>query len=191
MIEVQYTPVVTRIIIHTVTPGLIVGSGGENIRNAVELLKIKFDLKNPQIDVQRIENPFLDPHIVAKNIAISVENNVNVKRLGDYYLSKIMHAGAIGCEIVLSGKISGQRARKERFSAGYIKKCGKPAEEDVMTGFAVANPKLGNIGVTVKIMLKHKEISKSMRIKEIEEKKPEIVEESEINEEKEKPKESE
>ena len=35
-IEVQYTPVVTRIIIYTTTPGLIIGSGGERIKEIVD-----------------------------------------------------------------------------------------------------------------------------------------------------------
>lgn len=162
MIEIQYTPIVTRIIIHTVTPGLIVGSGGERIRQMVEELKKNFSIKNPQIDVQRIENQFLDPNVVAQNIAQQIERGTNFKRLGEFYVSKIMQSGATGCELVLAGKLSGQRSRTERFSAGYLKKCGDPARKDVMKGFALANPKLGNIGIKVKIMLKHKEISKTI-----------------------------
>ncbi len=157
-IEVQYTPVVTRIIIYTTTPGLVIGAGGEKIRETAELLKNRFKIENPQIDVQRISNPDLDPDIVAQNIASSIENGINYKKLGNFYVQKIREAGATGCEIVLSGKISGQRSRKERFIAGYIKKAGEPAERDVDVGFAVANPKLGNIGVTVKIMLRHTDI---------------------------------
>jgi len=153
MIEVQYTPVATRIIIHTTTPGLIIGSGGERIKETAELLKEKFKIENPQIDIQKISDPDLDPVIVAQTIAAAIETGVNYKRLGNFYLQKIMDAGAIGCEMVFAGKLSGQRSRVERFTDGYIKKCGNPAEKDVAKGFALANPKLGNIGITVKIML--------------------------------------
>ena len=158
MIEIQYTPIVTRIIIYTVTPGLIVGSGGERIRETVEELKAKFKIKNPQIDVQRIENQFLDPYVVAQSIAQQLERGTNFRRLGEFYISKIMQSGAIGCELVVSGKVSGQRSRTERFRAGYLKKCGDPALKDVMKGFALANPKLGNIGVKVSIMMRHNEV---------------------------------
>jgi small subunit ribosomal protein S3 len=156
-IEVQYTPIVTRIIIHTVTPGLVIGAGGERIRETVEKLKEKFKIENPQIDVQKIDRPNLDPSIVAQSIAMSLENNVNYKRLGNFYVEKIMEAGAIGCEIIMSGKMSGERSRRGRFTAGYLKKCGETANRFVSKGFAVANPKLGNIGVTVKIMMKRPE----------------------------------
>ena len=158
-VEVQYTPVVTRIVLYTTTPGLVIGSGGERIKETVEMLKKEFGIENPQIDVQKIDNPDLDPNIVAQTISSSIESGVNFKKLGNYYIQRIMDAGAIGCEVVLSGKISGQRGRRERFVAGYLKKCGEPAKRDVIKGFSVANPKLGNIGVTVKIMIRRTELS--------------------------------
>ena len=152
-IVIQHTPVVTRIILYTTTPGLVIGSGGERIRETAEILKKEFGLENPQIDVQRIENPDMDPTIVAQTIAASVEGGMNHKRLCEYFLQRIMEAGAVGCEIVMAGKLSGQRGKTQRFIAGYLKKCGEPSKRDVVKGFAVATPKLGNIGVTVKIMV--------------------------------------
>ncbi len=162
-IEVQHTPIVTRIVIYTTTPGLVIGAGGERIREATELLKEKFKIENPQIDVQKIDNPDLDPHIVAQNITAALETGVNYKKLGNYYAQRIMESGAIGCEIVVSGKMSGQRSRKERFVAGYLKKCGEPSKRDVVKGFAVATPKLGSIGVTVKIMIRHADMLQMAR----------------------------
>ncbi len=158
-IEVQYTPVVTRIVLYTTTPGLIIGSGGERIKETMEILHRDYGIENPQIDVQKIDDPDIDPNIVAQNIASSIESGVNFKKLGNYFLQRIMESGAIGCEIVITGKLSGQRGRRERFIAGYLKKCGEPSKRDVMKGFALANPKLGNIGVTVKIMMKRMELS--------------------------------
>jgi len=162
-VEVQQTPIMTRIVIHTTTPGLVIGTGGENIKRVVEILKTKYNIENPQIDIKKIESPDLDPQIVAKSIATSIESGVNHKRLGNYYAQKIMDAGAIGCEIILSGKLSGERSRRVRFVEGYIKKCGEPSERDVLTGFSLANPKLGNIGVTVKIMLKYTDVLRDLQ----------------------------
>ena len=151
-IEIQHTPVVTRIVLYTTTPGLIIGSGGERIKEMAETIKSKYKIDNPQIDVQKIDDADLDPVISAQSIANQIEGGVNYKRLGNYYLDRIMQAGATGCEIIITGKLSGERSRRERFYAGYLKKCGEPARREVMKGFALANPKLGNIGVTVKIM---------------------------------------
>lgn len=153
-IEVQHTPIVTRIIIHTTTPGLVIGTGGERIKETIEILKEKFKIENPQVDVQKIDNPDVDPHIVAQTIANSLEGGINYKKLGNHYLTRIMNAGAVGCELLFAGKLSGERSRRQLFNAGYLKKCGYPAQTEVLKGFAVANPRLGNIGITVKIMPK-------------------------------------
>ena len=161
-IDIQHTPIVTRIIVWTTTPGIVIGTGGENIREMTERLKKDFHLENPQIDVQKIYEPDMEPNIVAQNIASAIEANTNYKRLGNYYAQKIMNSGAIGCEIVIAGKLAGQRSKTARFTAGYLKKCGEPAMRDVITGFAVANPKLGNIGIKVKIMVRHSDFSKKL-----------------------------
>ena len=63
-----------------------------------------------------------------------------------------MDAGALGAEIVLSGKVTGARSRVEKFNRGYIKHNGEPAEEVVDHGQGVAVMKLGTIGVNVKII---------------------------------------
>jgi small subunit ribosomal protein S3 len=168
-IEVQHTPVVTRIIVYTTTPGLVIGSGGERVQEVSAMLKKKFGIENPQIDVQKISNPDLNATVVAQSIVSAIENGVNHKKLGNFYLQKIMNAGAIGCELVFSGKISGERSRKVRFAAGYLKKSGKPSEDDVVKGFAVANPRLGNIGITVKIMIRYSQLKLKDEAKEPEE----------------------
>ncbi len=151
-IEIQYTPLGTRIIIYTVSPGLVIGSGGGKIREITEELK-RMGIENPQIDVQKIHKPDIDPHVVAQSIASALEKHVNYKKLGKYYTERIMKAGAVGCEIVIAGKLGGEKARTERFIEGYIKKAGEPAERDVVSSRAVANPPLGNICVNVKIMI--------------------------------------
>lgn len=165
-IEVQHTPIVTRIIVYTTTPGLVIGSGGERVQEVSAMLKKKFGIENPQIDVQKISNPDLNATVIAQSIVSAIENGVNHKKLGNFYLQKIMNAGAIGCELVFSGKISGERSRKVRFAAGYLKKSGKPSEDDVITGFAVANPRLGNIGITVKIMIRYSQLKLKEEVKE-------------------------
>jgi len=154
-IEVAHTPLGVRIMIHTSSPGLVIGHGGEKIREVSEKLRTQFGLENPQIDVQKISNPDLDPMIVSQSIAAALERGMNVKKIGHYYLDRVMRAGAIGCELKIQGKLGGEKARSERFTDGYIKKCGEPAMRDVIKGHAVALPKLGKIGVTASIMIVH------------------------------------
>jgi small subunit ribosomal protein S3 len=154
LIEIAYTPLGVRVIIHTTSPGLVIGHGGDKIREVSEKLR-KLGIENPQIDVQKISNPDIDPMIVSQSIAAAMTRGMNVKKIGNYYLDRVMRAGAIGCEIVIKGKISGEKARSERFITGYLKKCGEPAMRDVVKAQATALPKLGTIGITTSIMITH------------------------------------
>jgi len=39
-------------------------------------------------------------------------------------MTEVMRAGALGIEIVVSGKVPSARAKSWRFYSGYLKKCG-------------------------------------------------------------------
>ncbi len=153
-IELQHTPVGIRIIIHTLTPGYVIGSDGSKVREITDKIRELFGVENPQIDVQKIENPDLDPSVVAQGLAIGILDNINYKKLGNQAVARVMRSGAIGCEVVFSGKFSGARGRRERFMAGYLKKCGETSKRLVRTATSVATPRLGNVSVRVKIMVK-------------------------------------
>jgi small subunit ribosomal protein S3 len=63
-----------------------------------------------------------------------------------------MEAGALGAEIVISGKLTTERARFEKFRAGYFPRCGEPALRATKKAEAHVLLKPGIIGVRVKIM---------------------------------------
>jgi len=77
-----------------------------------------------------------------------------------------MEAGALGAEIVLSGKVTGARSRVEKFNRGYIKHNGEPAEDIVDHGVGTAVMKLGTIGVQVKIIPPNAELPDDFEIHE-------------------------
>jgi small subunit ribosomal protein S3 len=63
-----------------------------------------------------------------------------------------MEAGALGAEIVISGKLTTERARFEKFKAGHFPIVGEPALRAMKTAEAHVQLKPGIIGVRVKIM---------------------------------------
>lgn len=150
--EINRTPLGTQVTIFAEKPGMIIGKAGKTIRRITKELDIKFKLDNPQLDVQEIEVPELSAQIMANRLANALQRGWYFRKAGQSALQRIMDAGALGCEIVLAGKLTGPRARTEKFLAGYIKHCGKPAEELVDKGYAVAKKKLGVIGVKVHIV---------------------------------------
>ena len=151
-IEIERTPLGIRIIIHTSRPGRIIGAGGRKINELAERFKEKFKIENPQIDVKSIKNPDMDAMIVARQIALAIESGNNFKKIGNLFVKRVMDAGALGVEIMISGKIGGSKGRREKFSAGYLKHCGDTSKRLVDRGYAEALVKLGKIGIQVKIM---------------------------------------
>jgi ribosomal protein S3 len=63
-----------------------------------------------------------------------------------------MRSGALGIEILISGKVPSQRAKTWRFYNGYLKKCGDVAVEGVDISYRVAVLKTGVVGIKVSVM---------------------------------------
>jgi len=150
--DLAQTPMGTQIVLQAEKPGMVIGKGGQNIREITQTLEEEFDLEEPQVDVQEVEEPDLNAQIVADRLANALERGWYFRKAGHTTLERIMEAGALGAEIVLSGKVTGARGRVEKFSDGYIKHNGEPAETIVDRGKGVAVMQLGTIGVNVKII---------------------------------------
>jgi small subunit ribosomal protein S3 len=142
----------TQIVLKAEKPGMVIGKGGKNIRKITTTLESDFDLEDPQVDVQEVEEPDLNARIVADRLANALERGWYFRKAGHTTIDRIMEAGALGAEIVLSGKVTGARSRVEKFNRGYIKHNGEPAEEIVDEGIGTAVMKLGTIGVQVRII---------------------------------------
>jgi len=150
--EVAKTPMGTQIVLKAEKPGMVIGKGGKNIRKITGELETRFELDDPQVDVQEVDEPDLNARIVADRLANALERGWYFRKAGHTTIDRIMEAGALGAEIVLSGKVTGARSRVEKFNRGYIKHNGEPADEIVDHGQGTAVMKLGTIGVDVKII---------------------------------------
>lgn len=182
--EIQRTPLGERIIIHTSKPGLIVGRKGSKIKDLTEILKSKFNMENPQVEVAEVVNPNLNAKTIAKNITHTFERfgPKRFKSLGYQMLQRIIDAGALGAEIIISGRgIPSSRAKSWRFSAGYLKKSGDIAENFVNSGYAVAHLKSGSVGVKVIILTPDIRLPDKIKFREQEKELPKI--EQVVNEE--------
>ncbi len=154
-IEIEKTPLGEKIVIHAVRPSLVIGRGGETIKNITGIIKRNFKLENPQIEVKEIENPFLSAQVVAKRIVADLERfgSSRFKVIGHKAIQNIMHAGAMGAEIRITGRgLPSSRAKSWRFFDGYLKKCGDVALTQIDSAKVSANLRAATVGVKVSIM---------------------------------------
>lgn len=152
-VSIEYTPVGEKIRVFTSRPGLVIGRKGEKIESLTRMLKRKFKLDNPHIEIVEITEPMLDAQLVADEIALLLERRGSLKFKVIAYktLQQIIKAGARGVELRLSGKLPGDRARTWRFAHGYLKKTGEPSKM-VDRALAQATTMSGVVGIQVAIL---------------------------------------
>jgi small subunit ribosomal protein S3 len=166
-IDIQRTPMGTRVTLIVERPGMVIGRKGSKIKELTRVVQEIYGFDNPQIEVQECRNPSKNPQIMAQKLAIALERGWHFRRAGHSTLRRIQDTDVKGCQVKLSGKLTGQRHRTEKFKWGHIKFCGEPAITTMDRGFAVAKKKLGVIGVSVDIMRSDAMLPDEVIIKEL------------------------
>ncbi len=148
-VVITQTGLGTRIHIYAERPALIIGKRGSTIRRLSAIFEQVFGFENVQITVSQPEAPELDARIQAFRIARAIERGFHFRRVAFAALRRIMANGAVGVEIKISGKLTSERARFEKYSAGKVYKAGHIVDELVDRAVAYARLPKGVIGVEV------------------------------------------
>jgi len=154
-VEIQKTPIGTRITLYVTRPGLVIGRKGVGIKDLTAKLESNFGLSNPQVSVMEIEVPELNPKIMANRIAQLVERGTAFRRAAMWTLNTVMNAGALGTEVTIAGKLRSERAHFEKHTSGIIPKSGNVADRVVKVGVTSVLTKMGLMGIQLKIALKN------------------------------------
>jgi small subunit ribosomal protein S3 len=128
VVEIERNQKMTRFIIKTSRPGLIIGRSGEGAAKLKEdILKKMAELKLPKtedfkLEIVEVQNPEADASIVAYMIAEGLEKRMPYRRVIKQVLEKVMAArGVEGARIVISGRLGGAEiARQEELKRGSI-----------------------------------------------------------------------
>ncbi len=146
------TPEGTKVTLSAEQVGRVIGRRGKVIHELQRRLQEDFKLTNPHLEVEEIEDSRINAQVMASRLASSLERGWFFRRAGHSTVQNVMDAGARGCIVILSGKITGARHRVEKFQKGHIKYCGETALQFMDVGFSTAVKKLGTVGCTVRIM---------------------------------------
>ena len=151
-VNISKTPLGTHIVIYAMRPGLVIGRGGGTIRELARILEEKFNVPNPQISVSEMEIPELNAYVVASRVASALQRGIHFRRSGYWALNRVMEAGALGVEIIISGKLRTDRSRYEKFKTGYLPTCGDATLKYMRKAEVDVQLKPGMLGVKVRIM---------------------------------------
>lgn len=146
------SPVGTRVVIYAAKPGMVIGRRGQSIRDLTKLLEEKFGIENPQLSVAAIEIPDQDPKVVASQVAMALQRGVHFRRSAYWAIQRVMESGALGVEITIRGKLTTERARYEKFRAGYLPRVGDPVLKSLKVAVTDVQLKQGLFGINVRIL---------------------------------------
>ncbi len=181
--NIQRTPMGTRINILVERPGMVIGKGGHKIKELTEDIKENFKVDNPQIEIEEAGGrASLNAQIMAEKLAEALERGWHFRRAGHSTVRRIMDAGAKGVQVIIAGKLTGARHRTEKFTEGHVKYCGEIARQVMDDGYAIAKLKPGVLGVKVRIMKPNIKLPDEITIKTT---KPEDIKEEKEEEKKE------
>jgi len=154
-LEVRVTPQRTEIIIMATKTQQVLGEKGRRIRELTSVIQKRFGYPENSIELfaQKVVTRGLCAIAQAESLRYKLMGGLPVRRACYGVLRYIMESGAQGCEIIVSGKLRGQRAKAMKFIDGLMIHSGDPVNDYVQ--FAVRHVLLrqGVLGIKVKIML--------------------------------------
>lgn len=155
--EVRVTPTRTEVIIRATRPRQVVGDQGRRVREITALVQKRFKYQKGQIILfaEKIRNKGLSALAQAQAVKFRLLQGLSVRRAAYSVVKFIMDKGAKGCEVVVSGKLRGQRAKAMKFRDGYMIHAGDAINYYVEKAVKHVHLRQGVIGIKVKIMLPH------------------------------------
>merc|ERR1719253_774032 len=156
-VEVRKTPMRTEIIIRARRTQNVLGEKGRRIRELTSVVQKRFAFTDGAVELyaERVANKGLCAQAQAESLKYKLIGGLAVRRACYGVLRFIMESGAKGAEVIVSGKLRGQRAKTQKFQDGYMIKTGQAEQEYVDTAVRHVLMRQGVLGVKVAIMLPH------------------------------------
>merc|ERR1712071_587594 len=154
-VEVRVTPMRTEIIIRATRTQNVLGEKGRRIRELTSVVqkRFKFPENSVELYAEKVNNRGLCAVAQAESLRYKLLGGLAVRRACYGVLRLIMESGALGCEVIVSGKLRAQRAKSMKFQDGYMIKAGNPCRHFIDSAVRHVLLRQGVLGIKVKIML--------------------------------------
>merc|ERR1712183_722061 len=156
-VEVRQTPARHEIIIRATRTQNVLGEKGRRIRELTAVVQKRFGFPPESVELyaEKVLNRGLCAVAQAESLRFKLLGGLAVRRACYGVLRFIMDSSAKGCEVIVSGKIRGQRAKGMKFVDGYMLKTGHPTTMYVSKAIRHVLLRQGVLGIKVSIMLDH------------------------------------
>lgn len=156
-LEVRQTPLRTEIVIRATRTQNVLGEKGRRIRELTSAVQKRFNMADGAVELyaERLQSRGLCAQAQAESLKYKLLGGLAVRRACYGVLRFVMESGANGCEVVVSGKLRGQRAKSMKFRDGYMVKSGDAVNHYIDRAVRHVLLRQGVLGVQVSIMLKH------------------------------------
>merc|ERR1712205_184153 len=154
-VEVRQTPARHEIIIRATRTQNVLGEKGRRIRELTSVVQKRFNFPNGSVELyaEKVLNRGLCAVAQCESLRYKLLGGLAVRRACYGVVRFIMENGALGCEVVVSGKVRGQRAKAMKFSDGYMIAAGDPKRDFIDSAVRHVLLRQGCLGIKVKIML--------------------------------------
>merc|ERR1712243_522146 len=133
----------------------VLGEKGRRIRELTAVVQKRFNFAEGTVELyaEKVATRGLCAIAQCESLRYKLIGGLAVRRACYGVLRFIMESGAKGCEVVVSGKLRGQRAKAMKFVDGLMIHSGNPAEEYVDTAVRHVLLRQCVLGISVKSML--------------------------------------
>jgi len=154
-VEVRVTPTRTEIIILATRTQNVLGEKGRRIRELTSVVQKRFNFNEGTVELyaEKVATRGLCAIAQAESLRYKLIGGLPVRRACYGVLRFIMESGAKGCEVIVSGKLRGQRAKSMKFLDGLMIHSGDPMNDYVDQAVRHVLLRQGVLGIKVKIML--------------------------------------
>ena len=119
-IDIERSPNLVTITIHTAKAGVVIGRGGSGA-NELKAMAEKILQTPVRINIEEVKRPELSAKITAENIARQLERRIAFRRAVKSTAAASMRAGAKGIRIEVAGRLMGaEMSRREKHIEGSV-----------------------------------------------------------------------
>jgi small subunit ribosomal protein S3e len=156
-ISVRATSMCTEIRIVAAKHDELMEKGARRVREIKSIIEKRYNFNDEDNKVEiTIKPPDFDKALCSaanvEALKFKLLTGTPVRNAVNNIMGGIMRRNAIGCTIMIGGKVRGQRAKAQKYSMGYLISTGQPMKEFVDVSIRHVHMRQGVLGLKVKIM---------------------------------------